>query len=1148
MEIKGAIERLFMSNKKRNHCAILATALACFVSSCDEKKDAGQADISVATSDGAVHGEKLDYNRVIQPILSNYCYHCHGPDTATREPKSNPLRLDLRDQALAYVNKKGVMTIMPGKPDKSELVRRIESHQEDYMMPQDKEKLLNKDQIALLRRWIEEGAEFRDHWAFEVPVKAPLPKVSDKKWVKNEVDSFILAKLNEKGLKPNQEADRHTLIRRVTLDLTGLLPTPEEVTAFVEDQADNETAYAKVVDRLLASSAYGEQRGRYWLDYSRYGDTHGIHVDAYRQIWPYRDYLIKSFNDDKRFDRFVKEQLAGDLLPDANLDALVATGFIRAGLASGEGGTIPQELRVNLNRERVEAFGAVFMGLTTGCAVCHDHKYDPMSKKDVYSLTAFFGNLTEKPYHNDRDDWAPFQVIPLAADRPAYDVLVGKKAMAQSELDQHFRESDGDIANWLVSKEGPKELDRKSLVSHLPLAHSNGNEIKDVISGKTYQFAGAPALMDEYPLLQGSFRLDNNTRFQLKEVGDFEKDQAFTVSTWMRWNEEPLGQGSTVGAIVSRMDGPTLRGWELQIVNGKVSMVMSNTWNTNALQVYSQQAIPRTEWVHLAASYDGSGKGAGIKLYFNGVPTPMQVTLDKLLGTIKTTAPFNLGRRAGPDENAFPLRSTGLLDVRIYNRVLSDEEIVKLPWLDPIARVLAEKKVYPGEMVKMDKAGKPVIDDSGWTPFEISAARNAYFEKNPKVKALRDTITQLDAQMAAITNKVKVEHYAGANKPGPESIALSKHLVKMYNGTLGTGTLVCKEKPTPAFAHSLDRGDYGSREERVYANTPGFLPALPKDAPANRLGLAEWVVMKENPLTARVTVNRVWQELFGIGLVESSEDFGIVGDRPTHPELLDYLAVEFRDGGKPGEEWQWKRLYRKLVMSMTYRQGAKASDLAMEKDRLNLFYSHGPRFRMDAEMLRDTALQSAGLLNREKLGGPSFYGYQPEGIWKNAYPSNTKEYHRHKGPMLYRRSMYQFVKRTAVHPELSIFDATDRLIACVRRGRTNTSLAALALLNDVTFLEAARVLGDTAIQQGPEINKRLDFMAQRVWGRDMETSEREEFMKRLNDIKTKITVEDATKLLTQGDSKQPENLEPVESAAWMSLASILLNSDEFLNK
>lgn len=1085
---------------------------------------------------------KLDYNRDVQPILSNYCYHCHGPDTATREPKAKPLRLDIRDQALAYVGDNGERTIVAGKPDESELVRRVESHDPDVMMPQDKEKLLNPAQIQLLRDWIAQGAEFRDHWAFEKPLKASLPKVSDDAWCKTPVDRFILAKLDEAGLKPNAEADRTALIRRVTLDLTGLLPTPEEVAAFAADPADTDAAYAKVVDRLLAAPAYGENRARYWLDYARYGDTHGIHVDPYRAIWPYRDYVIKSFNEDKPFDRFATEQLAGDLMPDGGLDALVATGFVRAGLASGEGGTIPQELWVNVKRERTEAFTTVFMGMTGGCAVCHDHKYDPMTLRDFYSLTAYFGNVAEKPYHNDNDDWPPFLVLPPEADRAAFDAAQLRKATAQGELEAIYAASDAEVAAWLTGPDGPKDIDARELSASFRLNREDcagdgkDKRIRDLVTGKEYTFEGAPPLWDEYPLLSGSFRLDNNTRFQMPEVGDFEKDQPFTVSTWVRWNEEPLGQGSAAGSIVSRVDGATLKGgWELELIKGQIRLYLFGDWHQgDAIAVLSKPAIPRTEWAHVAATYDGSGKASGVKIYLDGKPVEVEVGKDSLASSLKTETPFNLGRRGGADATANPLRGVGLQDLRLYRRAFADDEMARLPWLAPLAGCHAAKPDY-----------------RSWTPFEKDAARDAYFAKEGvaggKIKALKEGIAKAQAEMDALSAKTKVTHYQGANKP-EEGKKVSDSLTQMYEGTLGSGTLICREKPSPAFAHVISRGDYGSRIERVYAKTPSFLPEPPPGTPANRLGLAQWVMMKDNPLTARVTVNRAWNEIFGMPLVESADDFGIVGERPSHPELLDWLAVDFQEGEGKESAWKFKRLYRQLVMSMAYRQSAAVTPLAAEKDPRNRLWARGPRHRVDSEVLRDAALQSAGLLNTEKRGGPSFLGYQPDGVWSNSYPSDTHVYHRHKGPMLYRRSLYQFVKRTAVHPELDIFDATDRLASCARRNRTNTPLAALALMNDVTFLEAARVLGIHAMQSSSDPKARLDFMAQRVLSRPLSAEEAASYLSRLDKVKTQLTEENARKLLAQGDTPTPAELPPVEVASWMGLASILLNTDEFLNK
>ncbi|WP_435895832.1 DUF1553 domain-containing protein [Oceaniferula spumae] len=1123
------------------HLPVIGLSAAVFMTACSKKEiisaESSRGDYEVADSKAASHGQ-IDYNRDVQPILSYYCYHCHGPDTATREPKGAPLRLDLRDMALSYKNEQGVKTIVPGKPDESELIRRIESHDPDLLMPQDPEKKLSGEQIALLREWIKQGAEFRDHWAFEKPQKKTLPEVENKGWAKNAIDHYILAKLEEKSLTPNGPAGRSELIRRVTLDLIGLLPTPKEVDDFLNDPADDDAAYAKVVDRLLASDAYGEHRARFWLDYARYGDTHGIHVDAYRTIWPYRDYVIKSFNEDKSYDRFTQEQLAGDLLPDKSLDTVVATGFIRAGLASSEGGTITQELWVNNKRERTEAFGTVFMGMTANCAVCHDHKYDPFSAKDFYSLTAYFGNIDEKPYHNDMDSWAPVVTIPNKDDRAGYDRLVAELSAAEKKKKETLTTADAQIAEWLRSNNKPVKVDNQALAHHFPMAEGKGETIKDAVTNKSYKYESAPPLWDEYPLLASSFRIDNNTRYPMADVGKLTADKPFSISTWIRWNEAPLGQGSMTGALLSRMDtGSDLKGYDLFLADGTVMVHLISEWSKkNAVVVKAAQKIPRTKWVHIAASYDGSKKAAGIQLYLNGEKVATQVVVDKLRGEIEINKPFHLARRGGPDDKSSPLRGTAFQDLRIYKRLLGPEEMARLPWMDPIARV-AERK--PDFLKK---------DTDAWTPFEVDAARKLYFASNNKLDALNTRITEIKKQIAELESKVKVHHYQGANNIN-EGKKVSDDLAAMYQGKLGAQTLVCREKDTPAFAHLLDRGDYNSRGERLYANTPDFLPSLPADAPKNRLGLAQWVTMPENPLTARVTVNRMWQEIFGTGIVESSEDFGIVGARPTHQELLDHLAIDFQTGGGDSNKaWKLKRMYRMLVMSMAYRQSNRISDEMVEKDPRNLFYARAPRYRMDAETLRDAALQAAGLLNREKLGGPSFLGYQPAGIWKDSYPSSTHFYKQHRAPLIYRRTLYQFVKRTALHPELGIFDATDRLIACVRRDRTNTPLAALALLNDVTYLEAARALGNKALSHHKDTRERLNYIAKRTWSRELDTEEVTSLTSRLDEIRKLITAEEAAHLVKYGEAPQPNGIDPIESAVWMSLTSTFLNSDAFVNQ
>ena len=699
--------------------------------------------------------KKIDYRRDIQPILSNYCYHCHGPDTATRKPKGKALRLDIRAQALAYVNDEGVKTIVPGNPDQSELVRRVESHDPDQMMPQDKEKLLNPAQIQLLRDWIKQGAEFRDHWAFEKPVKASLPVVSDDKWCKNEVDRFILAKLDEEGIKPNPEADRRSLIRRVTLDLIGLLPTPEETAAFVNDPAPTDAAYEKVVDRLQASPKYGEQRGRYWLDYARYSDTHGIHVDPYRSIWPYRDYVIKALNDNKPFDRFITEQLAGDLLPDCTQDTLVASAFVRAGPSTGEGGTIVEENWNGLIRERTEAFGITLMGMTTGCAVCHDHKYDPLTASDFYSLAAFFGNQTEKSWTADQHFWPPYQVLPREQNRPAFEAALAKRAKAEAQLRDLGEQQAPNIAAWL--KTGLKPV-REGLIGWLPLDENKGDVVRERVANLDLKCEDAPPVWDTYPHVSGSFLLNNNTHVSSDKLGNFEKDQPFTVSGWFRTYEVVshgrFGFGNDSGCMISRMDGTNLRGWDLYIEKDRLDMhLIGDKWPADAIKVQGE-IISRPDWVHVTATYDGSGKAAGIKLYRDGKPMAVQVLNDSLTGSIRTPTPLNLGRRGGDEASALPSRQNGFQDLRFYNRALTPEEVTRLPHENALAEILAKKPDY---LVQVDvgAARRAHIADpfeKAWTPFERKAAQEAYFATHPeKTALLLKDIADAQAQMNALS-------------------------------------------------------------------------------------------------------------------------------------------------------------------------------------------------------------------------------------------------------------------------------------------------------------------------------------------------------------------------------------------------------------
>ena len=1078
--------------------------------------------------------DQLDFNQDVQPILASNCFSCHGPDPEMR--KAN-LRLDLEETAFRKRPGKPD-AIVPGHPDQSELIKRIESKDPHYLMPQSPQgdaKPMKPEDIAILRRWIAEGAHYRPHWAFEKPERAPVPQVQPASWVKTPIDAFVLRRIEKEGLQPSPEADKHILIRRVTLDLTGLLPTPQEVDNFVRDTSPQ--AYGRVVDRLLASPAYGEQRARYWMDYARYADTYGLHFDNSRYIWAYRDYLIKSFNENKPFDQFAREQIAGDLLPPRNLDQIIASGYIRSGVSSNEGGTIPEELRVNIARERTEAYGAAFLGLTVGCAVCHDHKFDPTTQKDFYQLSAFFNNIEEQPFNGDKPNWAPVIQIPKAQNLAAYNKILAERAGLQKQLDDARLQERTLVERWLKSGQNPPQaVSSDKLQLRLKLDEGGGEVVHNSApdaNPKVFPIGKFKPQWGETTWLWPDFRMDTSTRINLGQTGDFDTNQPFSGGGWIMLRSAPNFTSSSVsGALIAKMDSTRhYRGWDLAAEKGiiilqladqapkeepkpdkpkkgaktkavkaepEVAKVKTPKDRTpmRAIKVATAKPLPTDgHWDHLFFTYDGSGKAAGVKLYVNGAPVETKTISDTLAkGSIRTSAPLQLGREY-PDEQ--PARDTRYQDIRVYGRALTPEEVKRLPLQD-----------YVYEITR-----KPA---SQWDEDQWHAVSQFYFaDVDESAKALSSQIQKLDAE-----------------------------LDKLAEG--GPVTLVAEERPSLAYADVLTRGVYTARKERVEANTPHFLPPLPAGRPHNRLALADWTVSPENPLTARVTVNRMWNELFGTGLVETTEDFGIMGSRPSHPELLDWLAVEFRESG-----WDMKHMYKLMVMSSTYRQSARSTPQQLARDPKNLLLAHGPRFRMDAEMLRDIALQSSGLLVN-KIGGPSVKPYQPEKVWEIGYPtSDTSKYKQDHGDALYRRSLYTFWKRMAMPPNMDAFDAPTRDTACTRRQRTNTPLQALVTMNDPQWVEASRVLAQRLIEHGgkkPE--QRIDYLAELVLSHDPSPKMESVLEQSLNQMEThyKTDPSAARDLIEVGEKPRDPAIPPPELAAWTMVVSEVLNTDEALNK
>ena len=1042
--------------------------------------------------------QNLSFNQSIQPILSENCYPCHGPDPGARKAK---LRLDRAEFAYAPHDKSGP-AIVPGQPERSPLVRKIQAkNPKDRMPPPEAHKTLKPEQIARLREWVKQGAVYEEHWSFIAPKPQAVPEVKDQKWARNAIDHFILARLEREGIAPSEEADRRSLIRRVSYDLTGLPPTPEEVEAFVTDSSSE--AYEKVVDRLLASPRYGEHRAHYWLDVARYGDTHGLHIDNFRYVWPYRDYVIKAYNQDKHFDQFAKEQLAGDMLPDKTLDSLMASAYVRVGISSGEGGTLTEELRVNNKRERTEAYSAAFMGLTVGCANCHDHKFDPITQKDFYRLTAFFNNLAEIPFNDDRNDWPPILMVPKAEQRAAYEETLRKKTSIEGQMRARRARERELIANWLAQPlRRPQSVSPLALAVRLRFDEGKGDVFADSAIGEKHNMAtatGVPVLWGEGTLFWPYMRMDISTHLELPEVADEDGREPFSVAIWMRPHlrpNEPRHGTQPDGVILARADAnQDGRGWQLISDQGQLKFVLAHKLPDEAMQVETPDNVLTVgQWNHLLLTYDGSGKAAGVNLYLDGVPQYLMVVKDGFKDSASTSAPLEFGR-AHPESN--PLRQTAFQDFRFYQRELSVIEAARLPFADYVAEVVR----------------KPMTE---WSEDEFHAVSEYYFRE-------RDTPTlALKAQL----------------------VPLNQELDRLsVNGDI---ELISQEAPTLAYADVLTRGVFSSRAERVRPGVPHFLPGLPPEARLDRLALANWTVSPGNPLTARVTVNRMWAELFGTGLVETTEDFGVMGARPSHPELLDWLAVDFRE-----HDWDVKRFYRQIVLSATYRQSARVTPQLLDKDASNRLLARGPRFRMDGEMLRDTALASSGLLV-EKIGGPSVKPYQPAGVWEagSHQISDTREYVQDHGDGLYRRSLYTFWKRMATLPNMDALDVPVRDSACTRRQRTDTPLQALVLMNDPQWLEASRQLAERIIHESPDAEERFDRLAELLLARPWEPAEKAALRKALSKFQSAYAQDRglAEKLLSVGESKRDEKVPPAELASWMLVSSAAMNLDSVLNK
>jgi Protein of unknown function (DUF1553)/Protein of unknown function (DUF1549)/Planctomycete cytochrome C/Concanavalin A-like lectin/glucanases superfamily len=1010
---------------------------------------------------------EIDFSRDILPILSDTCFKCHGPDQKARKAG---LRLDTKEGA--FRTHKKTLVIVPGKSTQSELIRRITATDLDEVMPPpDSQRKLSTRQIDLLKRWVDEGAKWGQHWAFVSPQKPALPNPRIQAWARNDVDRFILARLEKEGLQPAPEATRETWLRRVTLDLTGLPPTQAELDAFLADTTQQ--AFEKVVDRLLASPRFGERMAAEWLDLARYADTHGFQMDRYRAMWPWRDWVIRAFNQNLSYDQFITWQLAGDLLPNATKDQRLATAFNRLHMQNEEGGVVEEEFRVAYVVDRVNTFGTAFLGLTLDCTRCHNHKYDPLTMKDYYSLFAMFQNIDESGQTSYFTGSMPVPTL-LLSDEATDAKLAGlrQKIGAKEKQLAELRDGAGPAFEaWFANR--PKDLDLPGLLASYSFEEIKSNQIANAVDAKK------PGLGHEAPRLvpgkvgQG-VELTGENGFTFPAVGHFTRVDPFSFGLWLR---NPAHAERSVVLHHSRapIDAGS-RGYELLLEKGRVAFGLHHMWPGNSLKVSTKTAIPLKTWVHVTVTYEGSSRAGGVRIYLDGQPAELEVVRDGLFKDL-TYAGGEPNLALGHRFRDSGFKGGQVDELRIFGRTLTALE----------ARHLA------GQDIGTAPRGE-------WLDYFL-------------------------ATVSGPTRKLREELHA---------------LRQEENQTINpiTEVMVMEELPRPKPAHILTRGAYDALGEVVTAGTPASLPPFPIGQPRNRLGLAQWLISPENPLTARVAVNRAWQTMFGKGLVETSDNLGSQGSPPSHPELLDYLARDFIEQG-----WDLKKLLRSLALSATYRQSSQASVALRSRDPDNVLLARGPARRLTAEMMRDQALALSGLLI-EKLGGPSVKPYQPDGLW--AVAMGNPHYDQGRGPDLYRRTLYTFWKRTVPPPAMITFDAAERNVCIVRRQSTSTPLQALILLNDPQMVEASRFLGQRMLKEGGSaLDDQVAWLFRQVTARRASQKETA-VLKRLYTEQQELFTSDpqaAAKLLGVGEAKNDPKLGKPELAASSVLALTILNHD-----
>jgi hypothetical protein len=1030
--------------------------------------------------------KKIDFNYQIRPILSDKCFNCHGPDAGKRKAG---LRLDTKDGAFAAL-KSGGHAIVPKDVEESELVARINAEDEtDRMPPRSLGRTLSSREIELLTRWVEQGAEWKDHWAFLAPEKAPPPEVEHTAWPKNSIDRFVLGRLEAEGLAPSPEASKERMIRRVAFDLTGLPPTPAEIDAFLADPRSD--AYEHLVDRLLESPRFGERMAVDWLDAARYADTFGYQADVYRAMWPWRDWVVKAFNDNLPFDRFITWQLAGDLLPNPTREQVLATAFNRNHRQTNEGGSIEEEWRTEYVADRTITFGATFLGLTLECSRCHNHKYDPITQKDFYSLFSFFNSIDESGLYSHFTSAVPTPTMVLSTDDQDRAIASAERKIedAEADLERLGPNRSRMFEAWL------RGVDRESNAPPIMTGQIGDFPLDEIKNLKVENLADPtkPGQAIEGPeLVEGKFgkalKLSGENNVTLP-LGNFDRFEPFSIGLWIR-TPDRKDRAVVIHRSMAWTDAGS-RGYEILIEDGKLCADLVHFWPGNAIGIKTKDAIPIDRWVHVSMTYDGSSRASGLALYLDGKRASCEVARDKLTKNITGGGGDELKVGQRFRDRGF---KNGLVDeIAVFDRALTPIEAAQLCNRKTLAEALARdpSALSPGQRQDL-------------FAYYLANFDSAYRDHLAALKELRRQRSILVDPVAEI--------------------------------------MVMKELPQPRPTFVLRRGAYDAPAEPVSRDTPAALNPFSPDWPRNRLGLARWVTDPRNPLTARVTVNRWWQSIFGRGIVATPEDFGSQGQLPSHPELLDWLARTFIDSG-----WDVKGLWRLVVTSATYRQTSDASAELLAHDAENVLLARGPRFRLPAEMIRDTALAAGGLLI-DKIGGPPVKPYEPAGLWEE---KANISYRRDVGEGSHRRSLYTFWKRTSPPPSMLTFDATSREVCAVKRLPTATPLQALVLLNDPQYVEAARALAQRAAREaGASLADRSAFIVRSLTGRrpgDRELAALVELYREQYD-EFRAGRSDAVKLLAIGDAPRDPAIDPAECAALTVLAQAVLNYDETVMK